>query len=193
VAEPLKVWTPTIAPAGMDFYGNGPISEWNNSLLMVSLKAGLFIQMKLNSNGDAIESTKEYFSGEYGRMRDICISPDGRVFIATSNKDGRGSPKADDDKIIELSSKTNGVGEENQKHLKKKIILNPNPVNDVLFVTNLPENVGQIEITDVSGRCIYKMNPAKKDEINIDVKKWQPGIYFININGLMLNQKFIVY
>ena len=36
------------------------------------------------------------------QMRDLCIAPDGPLFISTSNRDGRGTPRTGDDRIIEL-------------------------------------------------------------------------------------------
>lgn len=197
VVEPLKAWTPTLAVAGIDYYKTGPITEWNNSLLMVSLKAGLFIQMKLNSNGDAIETSKEYFAGEYGRMRDVCVSPDGRVFIATSNKDGRGSPKQDDDKIIELSSGTNSVKEKKKTSESSGLKVYPNPVKDVLQIEGLSKYaVSMIEITDVTGKMILKKETEINSNglINLDIRHLPQGIYFIHSfpeNGVKQTAKFI--
>ena len=52
--------------------------------------------MKLNGTFNTIESTNEYFANKYGRMRDICISPAGKVYICTSN--------GGNDKIIEITA-----------------------------------------------------------------------------------------
>lgn len=95
VIEPIKAWTPTIATCGLDYYNSDLISEWKNSLLLVALKNARLYQMKLNSNHGSIVATGEYFTNKYGRLRDICISPAGKVYISTSN--GGGS-----DKIIEI-------------------------------------------------------------------------------------------
>jgi len=94
VREPLKIWTPTAAVCGLDHYNNNTIPQWKNSLLMVSLKDSRFYQLKLNSTFNAITETNEYFVNDYGRMRDICVSPDGKIYICTSN--------GSNDKIIEI-------------------------------------------------------------------------------------------
>lgn len=97
VAVPLKSWTPTLAVSGMDFYDNDAIPQWKNSLLLTTLKDQTLYQLKLNSGTDKIEETKEIFRANYGRLRDVCVAPDGRVFVATSN--------GSNDKIIMLKKK----------------------------------------------------------------------------------------
>ena len=97
VKEPIKAWTPTLAVSGMDFYNAGLIPQWKNSLLVATLKSSRLMQLKLNAAHTAVTATNEFLANEYGRMRDICISPGGRVYICTSN--------GDNDKIIELSQK----------------------------------------------------------------------------------------
>jgi glucose/arabinose dehydrogenase len=41
-------------------------------------------------------------AGKYGRIRDVAEGPDGFLYFSTSNRDGRGSPARDDDRIIRL-------------------------------------------------------------------------------------------
>jgi len=54
--------------------------------------------MKLSNSFTSISETNEYLTNVYGRMRDICISPDGKVYICTSN--------GGNDKIIQISPRT---------------------------------------------------------------------------------------
>src|SRR5690606_11546764 len=39
MSEPIRSWTPVIAPAGMAYYGSDAISQWKGSLLLVTLKS----------------------------------------------------------------------------------------------------------------------------------------------------------
>jgi glucose/arabinose dehydrogenase len=39
---------------------------------------------------------------DYGRIRDVAEGPDGYLYFSTSNRDGRGKPAEDDDRIMRL-------------------------------------------------------------------------------------------
>ena len=97
VKEPITAWTPTIAACGLDYYNNDLIPQWKNSLLLVALKNARIYQMKLDDAKTKILGSNEYYTGKYGRLRDICISPDGKVFFCTSN--------GSNDKIIMVQKK----------------------------------------------------------------------------------------
>lgn len=43
------------------------------------------------------------YKGEYGRIRELVLGPDGNIYFTTSNRDGRGLPSSNDDRIIKLS------------------------------------------------------------------------------------------
>lgn len=44
----------------------------------------------------------EWFSGVYGRIRDIVPGPHGSLWIMTNNTDGRGDPRDGDDRILQV-------------------------------------------------------------------------------------------
>ncbi len=54
-------------------------------------------------SGNSIPEIKEHLKGQYGRLREVILGPDNMLYITTSNKDGRGSPKSGDDKIIRVN------------------------------------------------------------------------------------------
>jgi len=92
VKEPIKAWTPTIAPSGIEFYDKDMIPQWKNSILVATLKNRRLLQLRLDDTHMNVAETNEFFTDKYGRMRDVCISPDGKVYICTSN--------GGDDKVI---------------------------------------------------------------------------------------------
>ena len=102
VVEPLAVWTPTVAITGADFYLSDRIRGWRGSLLATSLKADTLFRFTLSPDGSRIVAHEELLKGRFGRLRDVLVAPNGDVYVATSNRDGRGSPARDDDRIIRL-------------------------------------------------------------------------------------------
>lgn len=82
----------TWAPSGIAFA--------NDHLFFVGLRGQSLYISKL-TNGQAGPLTT-YLREKYGRLRTVVVGPDGHLYIATNNKDGRGSPKVGDDKIIRI-------------------------------------------------------------------------------------------
>jgi glucose/arabinose dehydrogenase len=97
VAEPIQAWSPTIAPSGLDYYNNDLIPQWKNSLLLAVLKDSELLQLELSANGDKVETVNTFYKNTYGRLRDVCVAPDGKVYIITSN--------GNNDKIAVISKK----------------------------------------------------------------------------------------
>ncbi len=98
VKEP--VWSSgdhTLAVCGLDYYNHDRIPQWKNSLLMLTLKNASIEQLQLSADGHSIVRTKSWFKGRFGRLRDCCISPDGKLYICTSNGGKR-------DVLVEISS-----------------------------------------------------------------------------------------
>ena len=103
VVEPLTSWTPTVAITGADLYLSDRIPSARNSLLATSLGGRALWRMRLSSDGRSITDRGTLLSGRYGRLRDVLVAPNGDIYIATSNRDGRGSPADGDDRIIRLT------------------------------------------------------------------------------------------
>jgi glucose/arabinose dehydrogenase len=103
VVEPLASWTPTIAITGADLYLSDRIPGWKGSLLATSLKAAALYRFTLSPDGNRIVGQERLLADRFGRLRDVLVAPNGDVYLATSNRDGRGSPTREDDRIIRLS------------------------------------------------------------------------------------------
>ena len=110
--QPMIAWTPTVAPNGMIYYDHPSIPEWSNCLMISFLKKGKgdigqrIGVYKLDERGKLTGMYDDYFVKKYGRLRAITTSPDGRIFIATSNNEksgnGKKSMREQDDRILEL-------------------------------------------------------------------------------------------
>lgn len=81
---------PTIAPSAIRFYGQGAIPGWNYSLLIPSLKDGLF-RLKLKADGLSVDKTVNLPDTFYHllpgyRLRNITVAPTGdTLFLAVDN------------------------------------------------------------------------------------------------------------
>lgn len=86
----LQSGSDTWAPAGAAFY--------KGSIFFGGLRGQALYEVKL----DTLE-LKEHFKGQFGRIRDVVLGPDNMLYITTSNRDGRGFPVPDDDKIFRIN------------------------------------------------------------------------------------------
>lgn len=187
VAEPIWTWSPSIAPAGIDFYRNPAIPEWNNSLLVAVLKGKRLIQLKLNEDGTQITQQNIYLPNTYGRLRDVLSIPDGRLFLCTSNKDYAGTPGAGDDKIIELKNpgalRTVNFGAD-------QTVVYPVPSDDLLFIE--PDaRMALVSILNLQGKAVYSGKFSEK----VDVSRLASGVYILQLmdsGGQLLRQKKIL-
>lgn len=98
----IKNYTPSIAPAGCAVYDADLIPGWKGSMLFVTLRARDLRRLTFNPDG-SVASEEILYDKAFGRLRDVVVAPDGSVYVATSNKDGRGDPLAGDDRIIRIA------------------------------------------------------------------------------------------
>jgi glucose/arabinose dehydrogenase len=90
----------TWAPSGATFVTGGP---WNGSFLFTGLRGGSLYRLILDPDDPRkVLSFETLLAGQLGRLRDVVQGPDGALYILTSNRDGRGQPLADDDRLLRL-------------------------------------------------------------------------------------------
>ena len=93
----------TWAPAGATFTTKGP---WTGSLLFTGLRGQTLYRVVIDPNDPRRAVLHErLFYRQFGRLRDIVEGPDRSLYLLTSNRDGRGRPKDDDDQVTRLSFK----------------------------------------------------------------------------------------
>lgn len=94
--------TATWAPAGAAFIKGG---AWDGSFVFAGLRGEALYRAVFNANDPTkIDTVEQYFKGELGRLRTVAQGPDGKIYIATSNRDGRGVARTpDDDRILILN------------------------------------------------------------------------------------------
>jgi len=90
----------TWAPSGSTFYYGEKIPQWTGKFFVATLR-GEHLHM-ISFDEGKISSHEKLFEGEFGRLRDVVESPEGDIYLLTSNKDGRGNPFPNDDKILKI-------------------------------------------------------------------------------------------
>ncbi len=93
----------TWAPSGATFITRGP---WEGAFLFTGLLGQALYKLTLDkSDPRKVLNLEVLFQGKYGRLRDVVEGPDGALYILTSNRDGRGNPTAEDDRVLKLTVK----------------------------------------------------------------------------------------
>ncbi len=90
----------TWAPGGATFVTQGP---WAGSLVFTTLRGeSLFRLVVDEAEPTVVHGVERLFAGQYGRLRDVVEGPDGALYVATSNRDGRGQPRPGDDRVLRI-------------------------------------------------------------------------------------------
>jgi glucose/arabinose dehydrogenase len=98
--SPLLEYTPACAPASGVFYRDSAYPQFKGNFFFGCLRGERIIRVVLD--GRTVVSQEDLLAGKYGRIRDVAAGPDGLLYFSTSNRDGRGKPASDDDRIIRL-------------------------------------------------------------------------------------------
>ena len=92
--NPLVTWsTSEASPSGAAISGE--------TLYVAALAGRRLWRIPITSAG--LGSPEALLQGQFGRLRTVVTAPDGSLWVATSNRDGRGSPTADDDRILRFA------------------------------------------------------------------------------------------
>ena len=93
----------TWAPSGAAFYEGEAFPAWRGDLFFGALRGEHLHRLRLGgADGRAVLQEERLFVGQFGRLRDVVLGPDGALYLTTSNQDGRGRPAADDDRILRV-------------------------------------------------------------------------------------------
>ncbi|WP_376792211.1 PQQ-dependent sugar dehydrogenase [Thermoflexus sp.] len=92
----------TWAPAGMAFVTGERLAPWKGHLFFGTLRGQHLHHVVLGSDGSTVVFHEELFRGEFGRIREVVMGPDGALYFTTSNRDGRGQPRSGDDRILRI-------------------------------------------------------------------------------------------
>ena len=101
--DPITVWpTSEASPSGAEILVNGAIPQWEGDLFVTALRGESLWRLELDGRGN-VTDRQRLLQGEVGRVRDVAQAPDGSLWVSTSNRDGRGTPDENDDRIFRLA------------------------------------------------------------------------------------------
>lgn len=93
----------TWAPSGAEFYDGHGIPEWAGKYFVAALRGSHLHVIDLDLQSNTVVSHEKLFQGEFGRIRDVQTGQDGFLYLLTSNRDGRGFPASNDDRILRIT------------------------------------------------------------------------------------------
>jgi glucose/arabinose dehydrogenase len=91
--NPLLTWsTDDASPSGLAIRGD--------NAYMACLRGEKVYRITLDGAGGVAGTPQPLFAGQFGRIRQVVVEPAGTLLMLTSNRDGRGTVRPGDDKII---------------------------------------------------------------------------------------------
>jgi aldose sugar dehydrogenase len=190
---------PTIAPSSIDYYDKTYIPGWTNSLLVTSLKLGMY-RLKLKADGSAVDSSSTAqitdtipYLHEY-RIRDLAIAPSGDTLFLAIDSSGSTSGPTGGFSGSTVATKTPGhilrmVYLPNPLETPEKImmpkkdqinttIIFPNPATDHLEVLcrDLLQQPFTVSLFDMSGRMLLSEKFGMNHFI-VQLQNIPPGLF----------------
>lgn len=101
--DPKIVFTPAFAPASGMFYKGKVFPQFYGNFFFGGLVGEGIMRVVVDAKDPSkILSYGKLENINFGRIREVAQGPDGYIYFSTSNKDGRGKPKENDDKIYRI-------------------------------------------------------------------------------------------
>ena len=126
-----------------------------------------------------ITSQADLWAGTYGRLRSVCVSPQGRVYLGTSNQDGRGTPGAIDDRLIVLENRTYLATAGAQA--AAAFTLAPNPAtSSVQLRRAAATGAALVRVLDNLGRTVQQSSFASgQQDLSLSINGLATGLYVV--------------
>jgi glucose/arabinose dehydrogenase len=96
---PVRLYPEPLAPSGATFVRR-PGSAWTGDFIFACLRGRQLRRLVLR--GDTVIADEPLLRDGYGRLRTVVQGPTGDLYVLTSNRDGRGEPAPEDDRILRI-------------------------------------------------------------------------------------------
>jgi len=82
--------------------GLGGCAAFGSGVFLGALDGQRIRALTLDAHGAVTGDPEDFLKGQYGRLRSVAADADGALWITTSNRDGIGTPTADDDRVLRI-------------------------------------------------------------------------------------------
>jgi glucose/arabinose dehydrogenase len=158
-------------PSGIAWYNHPALPELQGCILQSILSFGGYqggmVASKLNVTMDDVVSDVHYFKGEYKRWRDVCVSPDGKIFAITNDRD---VPVI---RVIYNPAYHTGT----EDNLSEAFKIYPNPAENFIKIEG-EKSIDDWEIISIDGK-MHLNGTMVSSSAQLDISTLTPGIYFL--------------
>lgn len=88
MVDPLKVWTPAIAPSGLAVYRGAMFPEWVGDLFVGGLVSRDLRRLRLDATGRVV-AEERLLADRRQRIRDVRVAPDGALWVTVDAARGQ--------------------------------------------------------------------------------------------------------
>lgn len=141
-----------------------------------------------------VEIIEENYHAEGVANREVNLAEKGfsevDVWIAFRLVTPSGSELGLDNIVVTEMPVETGINE----HLQNNIAIYPNPVEGSTTITNLNGEIEQIELYNIVGKCILRVDTKTKHSIELNLADFESGIYFATLKdkkGIVASKKII--
>lgn len=91
-----------VIQSGKETWAPGGAAYYEASLFFSGLRGQSLYELVLDKENLELH---RHFYREFGRLREVVLGPDKLLYVLTSNRDGRGNPSPEDDRILRINPK----------------------------------------------------------------------------------------
>jgi len=85
--QPIRQWTPVIAPSGFTIYTGDLFPKWKGNAFIGGLRTSILVRLELD--GEKVVKEERLLGEMRERIRDVRQGPDGALYLVTDNSAGR--------------------------------------------------------------------------------------------------------
>ena len=85
--QPIRQWTPVIAPSGFTIYTGDLFPQWKGNAFIGGLRTQILVRLELD--GEKVTREERMLQQLNERIRDVRNGPDGALWLVTDNSQGR--------------------------------------------------------------------------------------------------------